>query len=60
MGKLVLDIRVGGRVKIGKRVWLTLTQADRGGAKILFEAPLSIKIDREKIAIAKQREAKRR
>jgi carbon storage regulator len=49
MGMLVLKRRVNERVMIGDDVVVTVCEVGRGQVKIGFEAPATIRIDREEV-----------
>lgn len=48
---LVISRRVGERVKIGPDVWVMVTKADDGCARIAIDAPRNLKIVREELLV---------
>lgn len=57
---LVLTVRPGERVRIGKDTWIMVTQISGQQARVGFDAPKDVPIAREKVLVRdgqKRREA---
>lgn len=48
---LIITRRVGERVRIGPDIWVTVTQAADGKARLAIDAPQSVIIDREELLL---------